>query len=322
MHVVTVVVVGGAGAATAAAVVELALAAGTGVGLGAEFLEHLGVRPDFVEGCIVHVTRFFHHVGAGAHLPYRAHDAVVKAGEATTAVTRLDAKLVGNAQKLRSAGGFDGDAKRAAFFHNLAEEPFVFGDAERMAFNFLAATHGNQEENLVVHRADFLDPVHDVENLVLVPVHDGRVDLEREPRRLAVFDAHHREFEGVREATEVVMAVMVNAVDADAHRHRAGSFKLERQVVRNKRAVGTEHRAEPLAGGVRDQLHDVGAGHGLATAENHDLEPRLRDFVNQLERLGSSEFRSLVLARILVAVLAGQVTLIGGHPRYNHKSRN
>lgn len=72
---------------------------------------------------------------------------------------------------------------------------------------------------------------------------------------------------------------------------------------------------------MRDQFHDVGTGHGLATAKNHDLEPRLRDLVNQLERLGSREFGRLVLARVLVAVLASQVTFVGSHPRYNHNSK-
>ena len=318
MHVVAFVVVGGTGAATATAVVELALAACTGVCLGAELLEHLGIGPDFVERRIVHIARFFHHVGAGAHLPDGAHDAVVDTGEASTAITCLDIQLVCYAQKLRSASGFDGDSERAALFHNLAEKSFVFGDAQRMAFNFLAATNRNQEENLVIHRTDFLDPIHDVENLVLVPVHDGRVDLEREARRLAILDAHHREFEGVREPAEVVVALGVNTVDAYTHRHRAGLLEFKGKVVRDERTVGAEHRAKSLARGVCHQFHDVWAGHRLATAKNHDLEPRLRDFVNQLEGLRRREFCSLVLARVLVAVLAGQVTLVGGHPRYYH----
>ncbi len=170
----------------------------------------------------------------------------------------------------------------------------------------------------MVHRANFLDPVHDVENLVLVPVHNGRVNLEREARRLAVLDAHHREFEGVREATEVVVALGVNTVDADAHGHRTRLLEFKGKVVRNERAVGTEYRAKSLARGMRDKFHNVRAGHGFATAKDHDLEPRLRDFINQFQSFCGREFRSLVLARVLIAVLAGQVTLVGGHPRYNH----
>ena len=292
MHVVAVVVVCGTGAATAATVVELALAAGTGIGLGAELLEHFGVRPDFVERRVVHVARLFHHVGAGAHLPDGAHDAVVETGEATAAVTRLDIQLVRDAEELRGAGGLHGNAERAALFHNLAEQALVFGDAQCVTFNFLAATHGNEEENLVVHRTDFLDPVHDVENFVLVPVHDGRMNLERKARRLAVLDAHHREF--------------------------ARLLEFKGQIVRDERAVGAEHRTEPLARGMRNQFHDIGAGHGLAAAENHDLESGLGNLVNELERLGGREFSRLVLTRILVAVLARQVTLIRRHPRDNH----
>ncbi len=318
MHVVAFVVVCGTGAATAAAVIELALAAGTGIGLGAELLEHLGIGPNFVERRVVHIARLFHHVGAGAHLPDRAHDAVADTGKAATAVARLDVELVCNAQELRCASGFDGDSERAALFHNLAEESFVFGDAERMAFDFLAAADRNEEENLVVHRTDFLDPVHDVENLVLVPVHNRRVNLERETSRLAVFDAHHRHLEGIRKAAEVVMAVVVDTVDADAHRHGSRLLEFKGKVVRNERAVGAEHRAKSLARGVCHQFHNIRAGHGLAAAKNHDLEPRLRDFINQFQRLRRREFGSLVFARVLVAVLAGQVTLVGGHPRYYH----
>ena len=318
MHVVAVVVVCGTGAATAATVVELALAAGTGIGLGAEFLEHFGVRPDFVERRVVHVARLFHHVGAGAHLPDGAHDAVVETGEATAAVTRLDIQLVRDAEELRGAGGLHGNAERAALFHNLTEQALVFGDAQCVTFNFLAATHGNEEENLVVHRTDFLDPVHDVENFVLVPVHDGRMNLERKARRLAVLDAHHREFKSVREATEFVVAVVIDTVDADAHRHGARLLEFKGQIVRDERAVGAEHRTEPLARGMRNQFHDIGAGHGLAAAENHDLESGLGNLVNELERLGGREFSRLVLTRILVAVLARQVTLIRRHPRDNH----
>ena len=155
-------------------------------------------------------------------------------------------------------------------------------------------------------------------NFVLVPVHDGRVDLEREAGSLAILDAHHREFEGIREPAEIVVASRIDAVDADAHRHRTGGLQLERQVVRNERTVGTEHRAETLARSVCNEVHNIGTGHRLATAENHDLEPRLRDFVNELKGFCRREFGRLVLARVLVAVLAGQVTLVGGHPRYNH----
>lgn len=143
MHVVAVMVVGGTGAATAAAVIELALATGTGVGLGAELLEHLGVRPDFVKRRIMHITRLFHHVGARANLANGTYDAVVQAGKAAATVTSLDAQLVSDAQELRSASGLYRNAKRAALFHNLAKQTFVFSNSQGMAFDFLAATHGN-----------------------------------------------------------------------------------------------------------------------------------------------------------------------------------
>ena len=125
MHVVAVVVVCGTGATTATAVVELALAAGTGIGLGAELLEHFGIGPDFVERRVMYIARFFHHIGARAHLTDRAYDAVVETGEATAAVTRLDIELIGNAQKLWSTSGLHGDAERAALLHNFAKQTFV-----------------------------------------------------------------------------------------------------------------------------------------------------------------------------------------------------
>ena len=212
MHVVAVMVVSGAGAATAAAVVEFALAASSFVSLGTQLLEDFSICPNFVERRIMHVARLFHHVGARAHLADGAYDAVVEAGEAAAAIASLNIELVGDTQELRSARGLHGDAERTALFHNFAEQALVFGNAKRMAFDFLAATHRNQEENLVVHRADFLDPVHDVKNFVLVPVHDGRVNLEREASSLAILDTRHRKFEGVREATEIVMASRIDAI--------------------------------------------------------------------------------------------------------------
>ena len=110
MHVVAVMVVSGTGSATATAVIELALGTSALVSLCTQLLEDFGIRPDFVEGRIVNVARFFHHVSAGTHLPYRAHDAVVEASEATAAVARLDIELVGNAQELRRASRFHRDA--------------------------------------------------------------------------------------------------------------------------------------------------------------------------------------------------------------------
>ena len=311
-------VIGGTSAATAATVIELALATGSGISLGAEFLEDFGIRPDFVKRRVVYIARFFHHVGAGAHLANGTYDAVVETREASAAVTRLDAELVGDSQELRSASGFDGDTKRAALFHNLAKKSFVFSNTQGMTFNFLAATHGDEEEDLVIHRADFLDPVHDVENFVLVPVHDGGVNLERESCRLAVFDTHHRKFEGVRKATEFIVTIVIDTVDADSHRHGTSLLEFKGQVVRNERAIRAEHRTKSLARSVGHQFHNVRACHRLATAKDHNLEPRLRDFVNQLEGFCRCEFSSLIFACILVAVLAGQVTLVGGHPRYDH----
>ena len=60
--------------------------------------------------------------------PLLMHDAVVEAGEAASAVTRLDVELVGDAQELRSAGRLYRDAERTALFHDLAEQTLVFGD--------------------------------------------------------------------------------------------------------------------------------------------------------------------------------------------------
>ena len=284
MHVVAVVVVSGTGSATTTAVVKLALAAGTGVGLGAELLEHIRIRPNFVERRVVHVARFFHHVGAGANLADRAYDTVVKARKATTAVTRLDVELVCNAQELRGASRLDRNSERAALFHNLAEKSFVFGNAERMTFDFLATAHRDEEEDLVVHGTDFLDPVHDVEDFVLVPVHDSRMDLEREARRLAIFDTHQREFKGIRESAEIIMTLGIDAIDANAHRHGASFLELNREVVRDERAVRAKYRAESAFTGMGHKFHDIRARHRLATAKNHDLESGLRNLVDELER--------------------------------------
>ena len=153
-----------------------------------------------------------------------------------------------------------------------------------MTFDFLASTHRNEEENLVVHGTDFLDPVHDVEDFVLVPVHDSRMDLEREACRLAIFDTHQREFKGIRKAAEIVMACRINAINADTHCHGTRFLELERQIVRDKRSVRAKHRAESTFAGMCHKFHDIRARHRLATAKNHDLESGLRNLVDELER--------------------------------------
>ena len=86
----------------------------------------------------------------------------------------------------------------------------------------------------------------------------------------------------------------------------------------DERPVRAKHRAKSAFAGMGHKFHDIRAGHRFATAENHDLESGLGNFVNELERFGSCEFCRLVFASVLVAVFARQVTLIRCHPRNNH----
>ena len=110
------------------------------------------------------------------------------------------------------------------------------------------------------------------------------MNLEREASRLAIFDTHQREFKGVRKTAEIVMALGVNAINADAHCHGPRFLELESQIMRDERSIRAKHRAESTFAGMSHKFNDVRASHRLATAENHDLESGLRNLVDELER--------------------------------------
>lgn len=145
--------------AAAAVFLVVAGAAVAFVGLRAQTLEDRATGPDFVEGLHSNVSSVFGHVRAGPHDAFVSHDAVSKAGKAPAGVARWDAELVGNACELGSAGNLDVDVHVCGFAHDVLQEPFVFQHLKAGFLDELAASHGNEEEDRMVHGTDFLGEI-------------------------------------------------------------------------------------------------------------------------------------------------------------------
>ena len=147
-------VVGGARTATAAALRVVAGAARAGVRLGAQLLEHGARAPDLVEGLRPHVAGFLGHVGAGAHDALAADDAVREGRQAAALEAGVDAQLLRDARELGRARGLHVDGHLRRLRHDVVQQLLVIQHLERRLLDELAATHGDEEEHVVGHRAD------------------------------------------------------------------------------------------------------------------------------------------------------------------------
>ena len=111
----------------------------------------------------------------------------------------------------------------------------------------------------------------------------------------------------------------VEAVEADAHGASAALLEPARHFGRDERAVGAEHRAQALARRISHEVVNVGAHERLATREDHNFETGSGNLVDKRAGLVGRELvGARVGARVLVAMLAGEVALVGGHPGYDH----
>ena len=164
-------------------------------------------------------------------------------------------------------------------------------------------------------RADLDGKVRHSLELTLVPVHDRRVDLERQADGRAVLHALHGAFPAARETAELVVLLRVERVERDAHRARAGFLELLRHVERDQRAVRAEDRDHVQVRGVLDELEDVRAHQGLTAREDHDLEAGLGDLGEELLALFRIELLLCPAAGIAVAVRTVHVAGIRRIPR-------
>ena len=161
--------------------------------------------------------------------------------------------------------------------------------------------------------------VGDVAHLVLVPVEHRGVNLERQAHLATGAHAGHRGVPCALKTAEGIVLGSVEAVEADAHGAGTALFEVACHLGGDERAVGTEHRAQALARRISHEVIDVGAHERLAAGKNHDFEACSGDLVDKRAGLVGRELVcARVGARVLVAMLTGEVALVGGHPRYDH----
>ena len=305
-----------ASAAAAAHILIAALAAGALVCLRAQGIEDLAVLPDLIKRPFAHVACLLDHIRAGAHLAHRADDAVRQAGQAAAGEARADVHthLLGHARELRRAGRLDVNFYLLLLFHDAAQQLLVLLHLNRRLLDHHAAANRNQEEDILRHRALFNREIDHIENLGLVPIHDRRVNLEWQTDCAAVFHALHGALKGMRIAAEGVVLFLIEAVQADAHGHRATVLELLRNLAGDHHSVGAEHRAQPLRRRICDQFKDIRAHQRLTAAEDHNLEARAGNLIDQLLAFLGAQLRLLGVAGVLIAVAALQVAAVRRHP--------
>ena len=154
------------------------------------------------------------------------------------------------------------------------------------------------------HGADALGEIGDGADLVAVPIHHRGVNLKRQSCPLAAFDARYRKLVGMLQPAEAIVLGGIQTVHTDAHGTRAGLLETHRNIVGQKGAVGAEHGTQPSAGSMLHQLEDVGAQKRLSPAEDHDLEPRDRNLVDEHLAFFSGKLPPAPHIGILIAVRA------------------
>lgn len=167
---------------------------------------------------------------------------------------------------------------------DVGEQLLVLLDVDAFIGDVFAAADGHQEEDRMVHRAEFFCESRDVANLVAVSVDHGGVDLERQADAFACFDARKRGRVSAGHSAEDVVLFGVEAVNANAHGAGTRLFELACDFGRDERAVAAEHRAQAARCCVRDELENVVAHKPLAAAENHDFEASACDLRNHRAR--------------------------------------
>ena len=97
----------------------------------------------------------------------------------------------------------------------------------------------------MIHRAElFCEPGY-VANFFTVPIGDGRVNLKRKPRFPACLNARKRSLVSALHPAKTIVLFPIDAIDADPHGAGARAFQAPRDLWRDQRPVGPEHRAQP-----------------------------------------------------------------------------
>ena len=151
--------------------------------------------------------------------------------------------------------------------------------------------------------------------LVRVPIHHRRMDLERQPRLTAVHHPAHRAVPTARERAERIVLRLVERVERNAHTARARFLErlCHRQV--DQRPVRAEHGDEPKPARIGNEFENIGARQRLPARENHDAEARFRDLAQELLALLRREFLVRAAAGVTIAVGAIHITRVRRVPR-------
>ncbi len=198
----------------------------------------------------------------------------------------------------------------------IGEHDFIF---RRRQIGERRPAPGRDEEVAVEgHRALVGRPGDQALQLAPVPLRDGRLDDEVEPRGPQPLERGLDVRQSPAPVPEVV--VVGRAQRIDAHRHTAYARGLERRdaLVGEQRAVGAHHYRGAVGRGVVGDFVQVVAQQRLAARQDEDRRRvHAQHLIDDLETRGRVELRggALVRARRDVAVRALEVAAPGQIPR-------
>ena len=222
---------------------------------------------------------------------------------------RFIPKLVRDAQKLRRTRRFKLNVDFLLLLHDAREHVFILLRTQRLFFNRLGASRRHEEEEMMCLGANLDGKIRHGLKFALIPVHDCRMNLERESDGTAVLHTLYGTFPTAGEAAEFIMLGWVERIKRDAHRTGTGFLELLRHVKRNQRAVRAKDRNHMEVRSVFDELEDVGAHQRLAARENHDFKTGFGNLAQEFLALFGAEFFLSLAACLTVAV--GTVHIAG-----------
>ena len=94
--------------------------------------------------------------------------------------------------------------------------------------------------------------------------------LERQPVPLAGLDAGECGFPCAGHATEAIVFLGIERIDADTHAHHADLDQFLRHPVVDQHAVGPEHHHEPEFYGMARDVEDVRTDERFATCDHEE----------------------------------------------------
>ena len=167
-------------------------------------------------------------------------------------------------------------------------------------------------------RALFHRKISDSLQLRFVPIHDRRMDLERQSRFSAVLHAAHRAFPRTGKRAKLIVLSRVEGVKGNAHTHRPRSFQFAGLVLGNQRAVRPEDGPQAGVRRVTHQFQNVETQQRLAAGKNHDLETGAGNLADHFLRLGGGQLVLRLAARIAVTMRAVHIAGVRRVPGNNH----